>query len=173
MFILKIFITERLLSHDFTQSKLATQSTLKTFPIALTLRIDGSHTLYWSRKHNHPQVARETSTTHTLRLKGRFFLSGAEWFGHFQMSILLVQSKVLPQVPEGAWSYHSSCLTPVLPWLPLWLNMSLPRTNHAKGMWSPGYLIQRSPLETALDANNVSCVHKYVFRTISRNVHCL
>lgn len=96
-FYLKDFITERLLSHDFMQPKLETQTTLKIFSIPLILRIDGSHPLCQSRRYNNHKVARETSTTDTFQLKGRCF----HWsrFGHFQMSILLVHSRVLPQVP--------------------------------------------------------------------------
>lgn len=125
-------------------------------------------------KYNNHKGAREISTTDTLQLKGRCFHWGRLLIWQLWNAHLL---DAFQSSPTGSkrepWSYHSSFLTSILPWLPPCFNTSLPSSNHAKGMWSSGYLIQRSQLKTALKANNVSCVHKYVFRTILRNFHCL
>lgn len=87
------------------------------------------------------------------------------WLDCFEMPILLDAFQSSPTASKREpWSDHSSFLTPILPQLPPCFNTSFPSTNHAKGMWSSGYLIQCSQLKTALEANNVSCVHKYVFK---------
>lgn len=143
---------------------LVTVRTLKIISNPMISRIYGTNPHFNPWNIIITRLTREVFTTDTLQFKSRCF----NWSRLLTWQPILLDA--CQSSPTGSkrepWSYHSSFLTPILPWLPPCFNISLPSTNHAKGMWSSGYLIQHSQLKTALKANNVSCVHKYVFWTI-------